>query len=186
VIAYIGGLMDIHFVHEAMETPLIKNYLKKVTDEEIRPTVLPVPGTDLQDYQKLIERRFANPKIGDTIRRLCLDGSNRQPKFIVPPIADRLKDGKSIFGLALESALWCRYCFGVTDSGKVIEANDPNWAVLQAKSKLAKADPQVWLDMGEIYGAVGKNPVMQKLFADYLAAIWKDGAEATVKTYLAR
>lgn len=185
VIAYIGGLMDIHFVHEAMETPLIKAYLKKVTDEEIRPTVLPVPGTDLKDYQKLIERRFANPKIGDTVRRLCLDGSNRQPKFIVPPIADRLKDGKPIFGLALESALWCRYCFGLTDSGKVIEANDPNWAALQAKAKLAKGNPQVWLDMAEIYGAVGKHPEMQRLFADYLAAIWKNGAEATVKTYLA-
>jgi mannitol 2-dehydrogenase len=184
VIAYIGGLMDIHFVHEAMETPLIKNYLKKVTDDEIRPTVLPVPGTDLKDYQKLIERRFANPKIGDTIRRLCLDGSNRQPKFIVPPIADRLKDGKSIFGLALESALWCRYCFGITDSGKVIEANDPNWSALQAKARLAKTNPQEWLDMAEIYGDVGKNPVMQRLFAGYLEAIWKNGAEATVKTYL--
>lgn len=185
IIAYIGGLMDIHFVHEAMETPLIRDYLKKVTDEEVRPTVHPVPGTDLQDYQKLIERRFANPKIGDTIRRLCLDGSNRQPKFIVPPIADRLKDGKSIFGLALESALWCRYCFGLTDSGKVIEANDPNWSHLQAKAKLAKANPQVWLDMAEIYGDVGKHPVMQRLFAEYLAAIWKNGAEATVKSYLA-
>jgi mannitol 2-dehydrogenase len=184
VIAYIGGLMDIHFVHEAMETPLIRDYLKKVTDDEIRPTVLPVPGTDLQDYQKLIERRFANPKIGDTIRRLCLDGSNRQPKFIVPPIADRLKDGKPIFGLALESALWCRYCFGITDSGKVIEANDPNWNALQAQARLAKTNPQAWLDMAEIYGEVGKHPVMQRLFAGYLEAIWKNGAEATVKTYL--
>lgn len=184
VIAYIGGLMDIHFVHEAMETPLIKAYLKKVTDDEIRPTVHPVPGTDLQDYQKLIERRFANPKIADTIRRLCLDGSNRQPKFIVPPIADRLKAGKSIDGLALESALWCRYCWGTTDSGKVIEANDPNWSALQAKAKQAKDNPQAWLDMAEIYGDVGKSPVMQERFSHYLKAIWKNGAGATVKAYL--
>ena len=185
VIAYIGGLLDIHFVHEAMETPLIRNYLKKVTDEEIRPTVHPVPGTNLQNYQKLIERRFANPKIGDTIRRLCLDGSNRQPKFIVPPIADRLKQGLPIHGLALESALWCRYCFGVTDSGKVIEPNDPNWPTLQAKAKLANADPQVWLDMTEIYGEVGRHLTMQQLFAGYLKAIWEHGTEQTVKSYLA-
>jgi mannitol 2-dehydrogenase len=186
VIAYIGGLMDIHFVHEAMETPLIKDFLKKITDDEIRPTVVPVPGTDLKDYQKLIERRFANPKIADTIRRLCLDGSNRQPKFIVPPIADRLKAGKSINGLALASALWCRYCFGTTDSGKVIEPNDPNWDALQAKAKLAKDNPQVWLDMGDIYGDVGKAPEMQKLFANHLNTVWKDGAEATVRAYLGR
>ena len=53
------------------------------------------PDTDLDDYYKLIERRFSNPKIGDTITRLCLDGSNRQPKFILPDLADRLKAGKA-------------------------------------------------------------------------------------------
>ncbi len=186
LIAYIAGLMDIHFVHEAMETPLIKAYLKRVTDQEIRPTVHPVPGTDLAEYQKLIDRRFSNPKIADTVRRLCLDGSNRQPKFIVPPIADLLKAGKPIHGLALESALWCRYCFGTTDSGKLIEPNDPNWNHLQAKASKAKGDPQVWLDMTEIFGAVGKNPVMQQLFAEYLHQIWTNGSEATVRAYLTR
>jgi len=184
VIAYVSGLMDLTFVHEAMQTPLVKSYLKKVTDEEIRPTVHPVPGTDLVDYQTLIDRRFSNPKIADTVRRLCLDGSNRQPKFIVPPIADRLAEGKSIAGLVLESALWCRYCYGTTDSGKVIEPNDPNWDMLQARAKKAKDDPQHWLDMAEIYGDVGKNPHMQEQFATTLKAIWKNGAEATVKAYL--
>ena len=185
VIAYISGLMDIHFVHDAMANPLVKAYLKKVTDDEIRPTVHPVPGTDLVAYQTLIDRRFSNPKIADTVRRLCLDGSNRQPKFIVPPISDRLKNGKSINGLALESALWCRYCFGTTDSGKVIEPNDPNWDALQARAKKAKDRPLEWLEMSEVYGDVGGNPEMQRLFTQYLNAIWKDGAEATVKAYLA-
>ncbi|MBG1232539.1 mannitol dehydrogenase family protein [Aestuariivirga litoralis] len=185
VIAYISGLLDIHFVHDAMANPLVRDYLKKVTDDEIRPTVGPVPGTDLKDYQKLIERRFSNPKIADTVRRLCFDGSNRQPKFIVPPIADRLKAGKSINGLALESALWCRYCYGTSDSGKVIEANDPSWAALQPTAQKAKDNPQAWLDMADIYGEVGQHPEMKKLFAHYLNEVWKNGAEKTVKAYLA-
>ena len=94
--------MDIHFVHEAMEEPLIRGFLAKLERDEIIPTVPPVPDTELEDYFQLIERRFSNPKIGDTIRRLCLDGSNRQPKFILPTIADRLKAGKSVTGLALD------------------------------------------------------------------------------------
>ena len=111
-------------------------------------------------------RRFSNPKIGDTIRRLCLDGSNRQPKFIIPTIADRLKAGKGIEGLALESALWCRYCFGTTDSGAVTEPNDPNWERMTATAKAAKADPSAWLGMSDIYGAVGKSAgVRRGLFA---------------------
>ena len=152
VIAYPGGLLDVHYVHEAMEHPLIRAFFEKLEQTEIIPTVPPVPDTNLQDYYKLIERRFSNPKIGDTVRRLCLDGSNRQPKFIVPPIADRLKAGQSVEGLALESALWCRYCAGVSDSGKVIEPNDPIWDKLQPLANNAKDDPSAWLTMRDIYG----------------------------------
>jgi len=140
-IAYPAGLMDIHFVHEAMEAPLIRAFLARLEREEIIPTVPPVPGVVLDDYFRLIERRFSNPSIGDTVRRLCLDGSNRQPKFIIPTIADRLKSGRGVAGLALESALWCRYCFGTTESGKAIEPNDPNWERMQTTARAARSDP---------------------------------------------
>jgi mannitol 2-dehydrogenase len=184
-IAYPAGLMDIHFVHEAMQEPLVRNFLEKIEREEIIPTVPPVPDTSLQAYYALIEKRFSNPKIGDTVRRLCLDGSNRQPKFIIPTIADRLKAGNGIAGLALESALWCRYCHGTTDSGAIIEPNDPNWGRMQATSAKAKDDPSAWLAMDDIYGAVGRSEVFAEAFAQSLGALWTDGARATLTRYLA-
>lgn len=184
-IAYPAGLMDIHFVHEAMQEPLVRSFLGKLEREEIIPTVPPVPGTVLADYYGLIERRFSNPRIGDTIRRLCLDGSNRQPKFIIPTIADRLKGGRSVDGLALESALWCRYCFGTTDSGAVIEPNDPSWERMQSTARAAKAEPAAWLAMDDIYGEVGRSPLFAKAFADALARLWRDGTRATLTNYLA-
>jgi mannitol 2-dehydrogenase len=185
VIAYAGGLMDVHFVHEAMEHPLVKGFLDKVETEEIIPTIPPVPNTNLSDYYNLIVRRFSNPKIGDTERRLCFDGSNRQPKFIVPVVADNLKAGRSIEGLALESALWCRYCFGETDSGKIIEPNDPVWDRLQSLSCKAKYDPVQWLTMDDIYGDVGKSEVFRASFAKALNRLWADGTAATLKAYVA-
>jgi mannitol 2-dehydrogenase len=184
VIAYIAGLLDIQYAHEAMEHPLVHAYFAKVQQEEIIPTVLPVPNTNLQDYYKLIDRRFSNPKIADTIRRLCLDGSNRQPKFIVPVIADQLKAGRSIKGLALESALWCRYCAGTTDSGAAIESNDPSWDRLQKTAIAAKTDPTAWLAMSDIYGDVGTSPVMQAEFSAALKSLWANGTKATVDAYL--
>jgi mannitol 2-dehydrogenase len=184
-IAYPAGLMDIHFVHEAMQEPLVRGFLEKVEREEIIPTVPPVPDTSLQDYYKLIEKRFSNPKIGDTVRRLCLDGSNRQPKFIIPTIADRLKAGKGAAGLALESALWCRYCFGTTDSGATIEPNDPNWDRMQATARKAKDDPSAWLAMEDIYGEVGRSEAFTRAFADALRALWADGARQVLTRYLA-
>ena len=183
-IAYPAGLMDIHFVHEAMQEPLVRGFLAKLEHDEIIPTVPPVPGVVLEDYYQLIEQRFSNPKIGDTMRRLCLDGSNRQPKFIIPTIADRLTAGKGVTGLALESALWCRYCFGTTDSGAVIEPNDPNWDRLQATAKAAKADPAAWLAMDDIYGEVGKSTVFADAFAASLKTLWEIGTRQTLTRYL--
>jgi mannitol 2-dehydrogenase len=184
-IAYPSGLMDIHFVHEGMANRLVRGFLSKLHRDEIIPTVPPVPGTDLEDYRALIEKRFANPKIGDTIRRLCLDGSNRQPKFIVPTIADRLKAGASVEGLALESALWCRYCHGTSDSGAAIEPNDPNWDRLARTSLAAKAEPRAWLAMEDIYGDVGKSPVFEAAFSRQLEALWAHGTAETLTRYLA-
>jgi mannitol 2-dehydrogenase len=184
VIAYPGGLLDVHYVHEAMEHTLIHAFFEKVEQEEIIPTVMPVPDTNIQDYYKLIDRRFSNPKIGDTERRLCLDGSNRQPKFIVPVIADNLAARRSISGLALESALWCRYCAGVSDSGKLIEPNDPSWDRLQALSLQAKADPVQWLSMDDIYGDVAKDERFRAAFAGWLTMLWRDGTAKTLEKYI--
>jgi mannitol 2-dehydrogenase len=186
VIAYPAALMDIHFVHDAMEDPLVSGFLAKVEQDEIIPSVPPVPNTNIQDYFKLIIRRFSNPKIGDTIPRLCLDGSNRQPKFIIPTIADRLRDGKSVAGLALESALWCRYCFGETDSGKPIPPNDPSaWDRLQAASKQAKSDPSVWLAMRDIYGGTADSADFSHYFSTALKALWRNGTKETLTRYIA-
>ena len=183
-IAYPAGLLDIHFVHEAMEYRLVRAFLAKLEREEIIPTVPPVPGVVLEEYYQLIERRFSNPKIGDTVRRLCLDGSNRQPKFIIPTIADRLAAGQDVTGLALESALWCRYCEGTSDSGAVIAPNDPNWDRLQGRAREARSDPSAWLAMEDIYGAVGRSPIFAQKFGHALKALWADGTAATLTRYL--
>ncbi len=184
IIAYAAGLMDIHFVHEAMQNPLIRGFLHKIEREEIIPALPPVPDTDLSEYYDLIVRRFSNPKIGDTIRRLCLDGSNRQPKFIIPAIADRLASGEGFAGLALESALWCRYCYGTTESGAVIAANDPRWERLVAQSHAAMDTPLAWLGMRDIYGSVGEDLRFRTAFTEALNALWHDGTQATLERFV--
>jgi mannitol 2-dehydrogenase len=183
-IAYAGSLLDVHYVHDAMNHPLIGGFFAKIEQEEIMQTVPPVPNTDLRDYYKLIHRRFSNPKIGDTIPRLAFDGSNRQPKFIVPVIADQLKAGRGIKWLALESALWCRHCAGTTASGKPIAANDPVWDRLVPKAQEARANPNAWLAMSDIYGAVGQAPQMQAAFGSALNAIWEKGTLKVLEDYL--
>ena len=185
-IAYPASLLDIHFVHDAMNHPLVGAFFAKIEREEIMPTVPPVPGVVLEDYYHLIHRRFSNPKIGDTIPRLAFDGSNRQPKFIVPVVRDRLKAGKSIDSLAFESALWCRHCFGKSESGRDITAGDPVWKRLTGLAAKAKADPFAWLSMEDVYGEVGRTETFRNAFASSLNAIWNKGTERALAEFVAQ
>nr|WP_151720419.1 mannitol dehydrogenase family protein [Gemmobacter serpentinus] len=184
IIAYPGGLMDIELVHEAMANPLISGLLDKVETEEVIPCVPPVPNTEIPAYYDLIRARFSNPEVADTERRLCLDGSNRQPKFIIPSVRDRRAAGKSARGLALISALWCRYCAGVTDSGAEIAPNDPNWDTLQALSRQAKTEPRLWLEQRMIYGDLADDAEFAADFTHWLNSLWANGTAATLKAYL--
>jgi mannitol 2-dehydrogenase len=183
-IAYPAGLLDIHFVHEAMADAQISAFLETLTKREIQPAVPPPPNTSLDDYRALIASRFANPKIADTIQRLCFDGSNRQPKFILPTVSDRLKSGASINGLALVSALWCRYCYGKTEGGKAIAPNDPNWERLQEAAKPARNDPLAFLQLRHIFGDLADNPNYVRPFSDALSALWAHGVRSTLADYL--
>jgi len=183
-IAYAAGLMGIHYAHEALADPLVRGFLEKVEREEIIPTVPLPPDTDLAEYFARVLERFGNPKIADTVTRLCFDGSNRQPKFIIPSISDRLKAGADVEGLALVSALWCRYCFGTTDRGEAIAANDPNWDRLVSVARAARDNPAVWLSMDDIYGEVGRSAVFRERFSAALLALWSDGVEAVLTHYI--
>ncbi len=183
-IAYPGGLMDIEYVHEAMANPLIRGLLDKVEMDEIIPYIPPVPDTNLGDYYRLIVDRFSNPEIADTERRLCLDGSNRQPKFIVPSIRDALAAGGSVDGLALVSAMWCRYCYGQTDSGTPIPPNDPDWDALVARSQTAKTRPAAWLEMVAVYGDLGQDARFAGAFERHLNRLWAVGTKQVLTEYL--
>ena len=184
IIAYPGGLKGTEYVHEAMADPTIRAFLDKIETTEILPIVAPVPGQDLNAYKAKIIERFSNPEIADTERRLCLDGSNRQPKFIIPSIRDNIAKSVMPAGLILASAMWCRYCYGVDETGAEIAPNDPNWDNLQAVAKKAKDDPAAWTSMRVIYGDLADNAAFVAAFTETLNHLWANGAEAAMKRYL--
>lgn len=186
LIAYPAGLAGIDLVHEAMADPQIRDFLDAALTREVLPIVPPVPGVRLPDYKAQIIARFANPEVADTVRRLCLDGSNRQPKFIIPSIRDALAAGGDAAGLILLSALWCRYCAGTTEAGTAIAANDPNWDRLHARAMAAREHPAQWLAMAEVYGDLAQDARVVAGFTAALNTVWRHGSRAAMAAYLAR
>ncbi len=72
-------------------------------------------------------------------------------------------------------------------SGVVIERQmTPIGTAPASHGKRAKADPMVWLDMTDIYGAVAQSPVFREAFAKWLEALWSNGAKSTLERYLAQ
>jgi mannitol 2-dehydrogenase len=183
-VAYPAALMGIYFVHDAMADPLVRGFLDKLEAEEIIPHIPPVPGVDLKAYYRTIAQRFANPDVGDTIPRLAQDGSNRQPKFILPSTRDRLKAGGDVTGLALESALWCRYCAATTDTGDAVRLDDPNAARLVPLAQAAKDDPAKFLGLREIFGDVADARPFRAHFEAALNSLWTHGTRTTLQRYL--
>jgi len=72
-IAYLAGLLDIHYVHDAMNHPIVAGYLEKLERTEIIPTLTEIPGVSFNDYYHKIVERFSNEAVGDTIPRLCFN-----------------------------------------------------------------------------------------------------------------
>ncbi|WP_306144939.1 mannitol dehydrogenase family protein [Roseibium sp. MMSF_3412] len=183
-IAYPGALLGHHFVHDAMADPRIRAYLTKLETDEILPTVPEIPGVSFHRYLDTVMERFSNSAVGDTIPRLCLDGSNRQPKFILPSIQDRLQQGQPVRGLALETALWCRYCLGQDETGKRIAVEDEHADVLQAWAQdvFSGATPA---KMPDLFGPLGDDPIFLAEFnaaADRLRTL---GVAGTLSDYVA-
>ncbi len=183
-IAYPAALLGIHFVHDAMADTLISGFLNKLITDEVIPTVPAIPGIDFAAYFENVVERFSNAVVGDTVPRLCLDGSNRQPKFILPTISARLESGLSIDGLALEVALWCRYCAAIDETGSPISLEDERAGQLTECALLARNDPSVFLALADILGDLGTNEDFADAFAKALDALWSDGVRETLSNYI--
>jgi mannitol 2-dehydrogenase len=183
-IAYPGALLGIQYVHEVMAHPLISRYLAKLESLDIIPSLPEVPNVELPEYFALIQQRFANPEVKDTVTRLCQDGSNRLPKFILPIVNANLVNGQSLQGLALVVALWCRLCAQGADGDNQIVLDDAQAPRLIAQSLLARDNPLVFLQMDDIFGTLAVQPEFVAAFSKWLTMLWEVGAAKTLAFYL--
>ena len=178
-IAYPGALLGHKYVHEAMADPDIVSWLVQLMRREVIPILPPIPGVDFEAYLKACVERFSNPAIGDTINRLSEDGSNRQPKFILPTVTEALAIGADINGLALEVAFWCRYC---ADTGD--ELKDDRGAQLVAAACATRKDPGAFLRVEPVFGDLGENERFAAVFTRQIGLLWAQDPRQVLQGFL--
>lgn len=186
VLANAGELLGLATIADCMADPDVSGFWRKVEVEEILPQVDSVPEFTPERYLELIARRFANPEIRDTTRRVAFDGAARHSGFVLPIVRERRAAGRPVTGLALVEALWARMCAGCREDGSTIEPNDPRWSELAARAQAARDEPRLWLEQREFYGTLADDPVFSMAFSDWLAMLWRDGTRATLRRYRER
>src|SRR5271157_5055279 len=91
----------------------------------------------------LLDIHFAHEAMEDAQIATFLETLTRREIIpVLPTVRDRLAAGGNVEGLALVSAMWCRYCYGEAESGKTIPPNDPSWDRLRAAARSARSDPR--------------------------------------------
>ena len=184
VTANAGEVLSVKTISDCMAHPLIGAYFRKVARDEIAPQVGPVPDMTPDAYVDLIDRRFSNPQIVDTVRRVAFDGSSRQTGFVLPTLRDALAQGGKMDGLALSQAVWARMCAGTREDDSEIAPNDPIWDRLMALATAAKTDPQAWLNQRDLYGDLADNSTFRSRFHHWLTQIYAEGLEAALRSYV--
>jgi mannitol 2-dehydrogenase len=184
-IAYASGLLGHYYVHQAMADPDITAWLRALQLREAIPTLKPLNGVDFHVYLETVIERFSNTEIADTIPRLAQDGSDRQPKFILPTLRDALAGGGAIDGLALELALWCRYCLGRAEDGTSIDVRDGQAGELRKRAIEAQDRPSAFLEEKSVFGDLSGAPRLVAAFGKWLGLLRDRGVRETLKTYVA-
>lgn len=182
-LAYLARVAGHRLVDEVMSEDRFATYLRRFLDDEAGPVVPAAPGIDLEDYKHSLVERFANPAIGDQVDRLCLDGTAKFPKFLVPTIHRQLDgDGDAHVDMAaLALAGWCRYLQGTDDDGRPIEhAPDPYLDEARGHAAAARSDPAAFLGFDRVFGALRETGPFRSSFERWLTSLDHNGVRATL------
>jgi mannitol 2-dehydrogenase len=184
-LAYLGRLAGYRLVHDAAQDPLFQRFLLGYMEEEATPTLLPVPGIDLDDYRRELIARFSNPAVRDTLARLAFDGSERLTKWLLPVVRDNLAAGGQVRRSAAVVAGWARYSEGVDEQGEAIEIADRRRDTLMAAARRQREDPLAFLADRQLFGDLVDD---ERFTAPYLAtldSLYRRGARATLEALVA-
>ncbi len=185
-LTYMAALVGHTYIHEIMADPLLARYLERFHDDEATPSLPPVAGIDVGDYKRTVAQRFANTEVRDQVARVCMDGSSKWPKFLVPTVESQLEHGGQVKLSALALAAWCQYLLGRDDAGVDIAVSpDPRLDEAQAYAQASIADPAAFLGFTDVFGR--RLPGDQRFvaaFCDALVALREAGTYRALERWL--
>jgi len=178
---YLGHLVGYEYIYQVAQANEFIPYIRLFMDKEVTPLLQPVPNINFEDYKQSLMQRFSNDKIKDQVLRICMDGSGKIPKYILPTIRSQLEKQGSIRYSSLVIASWIRFLQGIDEKGNPIPIQDPQGERLHTAAKACGKNPQEFLALSDIFGDLGKNPIFIKEIEFLLGMLYDKGAKATIE-----
>ena len=182
-LCYFGYLSGYRYAHEACADPAMTAFLLGYMNDEASPTLLPVPGIDLEDYKRTLIARFSNPEVRDTLARLCAESSDRIPKWLLPVVREQLEAGGPIARSAAIVASWARYAEGTDETGGPIAVIDRLAAELVPLAQSQRAHRTAFIENTILFGDLAANPRFEAAYLEALEMLISHGAHATLVHY---
>ena len=188
-LAYLGFLAGHEFIWQASSDAQLAALVERQMTEEIVPTLVAPPGTDLDAYCGQLMIRFRNPALPHRTQQIAMDGSQKLPQRLLNTVRDRLAAGASIDHLTLAVAGWIRYASGVDEQGRAIAVSDPLAPTFAQIAAARAGDPAAlaagFLDLVPVFGAdlVG-HAAFRAAVTRHVVALFRDGVRATLKAHL--
>ena len=124
MLAYSGFLAGHRHVRDVMADPdlaaLVRRHLAAAAS-----TLEALEGVDLGTYAEDLFKRFQNPNLAHETYQIAMDGSEKMPQRIFAPALDAVRIGLNVRSFAFATAVWIRYCLGVTEGGEAYSLRDP-------------------------------------------------------------
>ena len=184
-LCYFGHLSGYRLVHDVTRDPVFARFLLDYMEREGTPTLEPVPGIDLREYQHQLIDRFSNAQVRDTVARLCAESSDRIPKWLLPVIRHNLASGGDILLSTAVVASWARYAEGVDEQGEPIEVVDRLSDQLTAAARRQRTDPLAFIEQRDVFGDLVDNERFVSAYRSVLSALHTRGAKATLEALVA-
>ena len=185
-LGFLGSLAGYRTVDEVMADGDFRAFIERQMRDEVAPLLPAVPGIDLDTYQITLIERFSNPKIRDQLARICLEGSAKVPKFLIPALRDALDAGRPHGCLTLALAGWLRYLTGKDDRGETIELQDARAKELHALAAEGHNDPRPLLGVRDLFGDLADRQGFVPQLQAALSQLSSVGARAAIHDIVLR
>jgi mannitol 2-dehydrogenase len=146
--AYLMAIAGVGYVDEAVAVPAVRQYLERFLSTEAIPTLDEIPGHPAVDYGRAVLRRYENTGVRDQIARLCIDGTAKFPKFLIPTVERQLELDGPVECSALALAGWARYLATVPGAER---ASDPHGDLAATFAARSVADPRAFLEFDQVF-----------------------------------